>query len=217
MAFMPSNVQSDFIRRVYGLFFASVLVTVAIGVFCAQPALAPAMLGMMPVLAIGTFVCIIGLFFARRVPGLNMALFYLFSALEGAIIGPELSLIQRFAPGVPVAAAVITVAVFGGLSLYAVTSRKDFSYLGGMLFAGLIGLMVTGLVLFFVHAAFLQTLYALFGVLIFSGYVLYDTSNILRRVGPGDEVMAAISLYLDLLNLFWFILQLLMDFNSRRD
>jgi hypothetical protein len=173
------------------------------------------MLAMMPLLAIGTFVCILVMAFARRAAGLNVFLFYLFAALEGAIVGPLLTLINQTAPGVPAEAAWITISVFGGLTLYTMQSGKDFSYLGGMLFVGLIGLIVAGIVMFFVHAAIMYTVYCLFGILIFCGYILYDTSRILLRLEPGDEIVGAISLYLDLLNLFWFILDLLTSL--RRD
>jgi FtsH-binding integral membrane protein len=211
VGYAPADVRADFIRRVYSLFFLSALVTVSVAAICAQPAIAPGMLTMMPLLAIGTFVCILVMAFARRAAGLNFFLFYLFAALEGAIVGPLLTLINQTAPGVPAEAAWITISVFGGLTLYAMQSGKDFSYLGGMLFVGLIGLIVAGIVMFFVHAAIMYTVYCLFGILIFCGYILYDTSRILLRLEPGDEIVGAISLYLDLLNLFWFILDLLLS------
>jgi FtsH-binding integral membrane protein len=213
----PAEVRADFIRRVYNLFFLSILVTVGVGWFCAQPTVAPALLAALPILLIGEFVCIIALMFARRTTGLNVFLLYLFAAIQGAVLGPVLTMLNHAAPGVPAQAAVLTAAVFGGLSLYALQSRRDFSFLGGFLFVALIGLVVTGIVMFFVHAQILYMIYTFAGVLIFSGYVLYDTSVILRRLGQDEAVVGAISLYLDLLNLFWFILQLLMEFNDRRN
>ena len=117
-------------------------------------------------------------------------------------------------PGLHLKPDWITVAVFGGLTAYAFTSKKDFSFLGGMLFVGLIALIVAGIVMFFVHAAWLSTVYSVVGVLIFSGFVLYDTSQIMQRMAPEDAVMGAVSLYLDFINLFMFILRLL---SSRRD
>jgi FtsH-binding integral membrane protein len=97
--------------------------------------------------------------------------------------------------------------------MYVMISKKDFSYLGGMLFVGLITLIVAGLVLMFVHSSMLGTLYSVGGVLIFSGYVLYDTSRIMQRLQADEAVSGAVSLYLDFLNLFLFILRLL---NGRR-
>ncbi len=217
VAYAPANVRAEFIRKVYNLFFVSILVTVGVGAFCAQPTVAPAMLGMLPALLIGGFLIGIIMAFARWTTGLNVLLFYLYSAIQGAILGPVLTLLNQAAPGVPTQAAVLTAVVFGGLSLYAIQSGKDFSFLGGLLFAGIIGLVVAGIVMWFVHSSLLHTLYAFLGVLIFSGYILYDTSQIMKRLGPEEAIAGAISLYLDLLNLFWFILQLLMELNNRRD
>lgn len=210
----PADVRAAFIRKVYGLFFLSILVTVGAGAFCAQPAIAPAAWSMRTLLMIGAFVCILVLSFVRRVNGLNLLLLALFSALEGAILGPLLVLISQANPGVVTQAGWLTIAVFGGLSLYAIQSRKDFSYLGGMLFVALIGLLVAGFVMFFVHIPLMSTIYSLFGVLIFSGYVLYDTSQIQLRLTEDEAVLGAVSLYLDFLNLFLFILNLL---SNRRD
>lgn len=213
----PADVRAEFIRKVYGLFFTSVLVTAVVGAFCAQPAVAPVLDGMMPLLFIANIVCIIALFFARKTSGLNIGLLYLFSAVEGALLGPLLMTVNRVAPGVPAQAAFLTVGVFGGLSLYALQSRKDFSYLGGLLFAALIALLIAGFVMFFVQSSLLNTLYCVAGVVIFCGYTLYDTSQIMHRLAPDEAIVGAISLYLDILNLFLFLLRLLLSFsgNSR--
>jgi FtsH-binding integral membrane protein len=215
VAYASADVRADFIRRVYNLFFVSLLVTVGVGWYCTQPSVLPAVTAMFPILIIGEFVCIIALMFARKTGNVSIGLLYLFAAIQGAIFGPVLMMANRVAPGVPAQAAVLTVATFGGLSLYAIQSRKDFSYLGGMLFAGLIALVVAGFVMFFVHMPLMSMIYSVVGILIFSGYVLYDTSNIMLRLTPDQAVVGAISLYLDLINLFWMILNLLMELNRR--
>ncbi len=211
----PAEVRADFIRRVYNLFFLSVLVTVGAGWFCAQPTMIEPMLRMRTLFLIGEIVCIIALFFTSRTPGVNVFLLYLFAAIQGALLGPLLVLVNHALPGIPAQAAVMTTAVFGGLSLYALQSRRDFSYLGGFLFVALIALIVGGIVMWFIHSSLLSMLYSVGGILIFSGYVLYDTSLIMRRLGPNDAVIGAINLYLDLINLFLFILQLLSELNRR--
>ena len=88
-------------------------------------------------------------------------------------------------------------------------SKKDFSFLGGMLFISLIALIVAGFVLMFFHSSMLGSLYSVGGVLIFSGYVLYDTSLIMQRLQPDQAVSGAVNLYLDFFNLFLFIMRLL--------
>ena len=212
VANQSADVRADFIRKVYSLFFLSLLVTVGVGALAAP--YTPVVLGFWPILLIAGFVCIIALSFAQRAAGWNLALLYLYSAIQGAILGPLLTLYEARYPGLPAQAGWLTIAVFGGLTAYVFMSKKDFSFLGGMLFMGLIALIVAGIVSFFFHAAWLATAYSVVGVLIFSGYVLYDTSRIMTRLGPEDAVMGAVSLYLDFINLFLFILRLL---SSRRD
>jgi FtsH-binding integral membrane protein len=153
--------------------------------------------------------------FTQSTPGLNLAMLFLYSAIQGAVAGPLLTLVERYAPGIPAQAGLLTIAVFGGLTFYAFTSKKDFNFLGGMLMVGLIGLIVSGLVLIFFHSSLMSMVYSLFGILIFSGFVLYDTSNIMKRLSPGMEVGGAIALYLDFINLFYFILRLLTSMNRR--
>src|SRR5690242_8871762 len=112
----PADVRADFIRKVYSLFFLSMLVTVGVGAWAA--ANAPAILGFWPVLMIAGIVCIIALSFAQRVAGWNLALLYLYSAIQGAILGPLLMIYNERFPGLPAEAGVVTIAVFGGLTAY---------------------------------------------------------------------------------------------------
>ena len=211
----PSAAQSAFVRKVYSLFFFSVLVTVLVGAFCFQAGVASAIAPLLPALCIAEFVVILILSFSRRTTGLNTGLLYLFAALNGAIAGPVLASVNAQMPGLPVQAAILTLTIFGGLTLYVMQTGKDFSFLGGFLMVGLLGLIVTGLIMMFFHVAGLYLLYAFAGAVIFGGFTLYDTSNIMNRLAPGDEVAGAISLYLDLLNLFWYILEILGMLNRR--
>jgi FtsH-binding integral membrane protein len=213
-AFAPANDRLAFIRRVYGIFFSSLLVTVVVGTFAAgmANALFPYF---MPILVLNMVLGFI-VAFTRRTTGLNVFMLYLFAAVQGLLFGPLLMLANQSAPGVPALAAILTLVTFGSLSMYAVVSGKDFSYLGGFLFMALIGLVVGGIVLMFLHVPMLSLLYSLGGVLIFSGFVLYDTSKILNRHMISEPITAAIALYLDFINLFLFILQLLMNLNRRR-
>jgi len=158
-----TDVRMAFVRKVYGLFYMSLLVTVGVGWLCIQPAVLPVMMPLMLPLVIAGFICVLALSFARRVSGVNLVLLYLFAAIEGAVFGPMLLIINQSAPGLPASAALLTVAVFGGLTMYVMISKKDFSYLGGMLFVGLITLIVAGLVLMFVHSSMLGTLYSVGG------------------------------------------------------
>jgi len=113
-------------------------------------------------------------------------------------------------------AAGMTAAVFFVMATIATVSKRDFSFLGKFLFIGLVLLIIASLAnLFFQIPALAVTLSAV-AVLIFSLYLLYDVSDIVRG-GETNYIMATIRLFLDILNLFVNLLNLLMMFSGQRD
>ncbi|CAM9660851.1 unnamed protein product [Hapterophycus canaliculatus] len=97
-----------------------------------------------------------------------------------------------------VQAAGLTMAVFLGLTLFTFQTKIDFSFLGGALFASLWVLMLWGMVM--AVFGFQQSyLYSLVGAIIFSLYILYDTSLLMNHLGYDEYIVASISLYLDIL------------------
>ena len=114
---------------------------------------------------------------------------------------------------VVIEALVLTLTVFGCLTLFTMQSKIDFSFLGAGLSSALWILILWG---FFAYL-FGQPaggVYSLFGALIFSGYIIFDTYLIAQKLGYDDYILASVTLYLDIVNLFFFILQLL---SSNRD
>lgn len=110
----------------------------------------------------------------------------------------------------------LTGLVFFGLSGYALTTRKDFSYMGGFLFAaGMLAFIGSIVGVFFQIPLMSLAISALF-VLVSSGFILYETSQIIHG-GERNYIMATISLYVSIYNLFLSLLQLLMAFAGRRD
>ncbi len=115
----------------------------------------------------------------------------------------------------------ITAIAFGGLSLWGYTTKKDLSGMGTFLMMGLIGLIVASIVNIFLESSAMQWAISCIGVLIFAGLTAYDTQNIkntylqMRNTPGGDAylekgaVMGALSLYLDFINMFMFLLQFL--------
>lgn len=124
---------------------------------------------------------------------------------------------QRGLGGMIALAAGITAVVFLSLTLYVWMSDTDFSYLQGFLFSSLTALIFMQVAVYFVlplfgvHIKALNNLLCVFGIIVFCGYILYDTNEIKRKFGADedDAIMASIELYLDILNLFLFILELL--------
>jgi FtsH-binding integral membrane protein len=112
-------------------------------------------------------------------------------------------------------AVVLTGAIFVFLTLFACQSKYDFSSWQPYLFGGVWALIMFGLVAAFMpYNSTAELVYGLIGSLIFSAYVLVDTQLIMRRHHVEEEIAAAISLYLDIINLFLSILRILNSQNN---
>lgn len=158
---------------------------------------------------IGTF----GLLFATlatRNSAMGLLFVFAFTGFTGYTLGPGLQLYLQLPNGgeLVLTALGITAAMFMGLSGYAIISRRDFSFLGGFLFAGLIVAILTSLAGFLLHLPSMQLAVSASIVMIMAGYVLYDTSDILHG-RETNYISATVGLYLDILNLFLNLLQLL--------
>jgi len=107
-------------------------------------------------------------------------------------------------------ALMLTASVFIALTSYVMVTKKDFSFLGGGLFAALLVLIVWGFLnSFFDFGLGGRMVFSLIGALVFCGYILYDTSLVMHHFGPDDYIPAAVTLYLDIINLFLYLLELL--------
>jgi FtsH-binding integral membrane protein len=109
----------------------------------------------------------------------------------------------------------VTAASFGALSLYGYTTKKDLSGFGTFLIMGLFGLIIASIVNIFLQSSAMGFAISVIGVLIFAGLTAYDTQKIKEMYYDGDDVavmgrkaiMGALTLYLDFINLFTFLLQ----------
>lgn len=137
----------------------------------------------------------------------NLYMLGLFTTFEAVSLGALVSFLDQV---VVLKAVIITTFVFLGLTLFTLQSQYDFSSLQTWLFWGLLVLLGTGFVqMFFPYSHMFELVYSVAGCVIFSGYVMYDTWMIQRRLSPDDWVLANVSLYLDIVNLFISILRLL--------
>jgi FtsH-binding integral membrane protein len=202
--------RATLIRRVYALLFTGILITIGGALFAvSNQAVLTSVLQhpfIMIILMFGTL--IVAQRSARSFPA-NIGLMYLFNLIMGVWIAPLLLFYARATPGVLAQAGVLTATAFATLTLYAFVSRRDFSAWGSFFFVGLIVLIVASLLNFFFHSNTLQTVIAGVGVLVFSGLLVVDTWRIRNTYGPDDYIPAALNLYLDVLNLFLFLLRLL--------
>ena len=113
-----------------------------------------------------------------------------------------------------------TLTIFSGLTLYAWQTKYDYTTMGNCLLVCLLGLIVMGFMMWFINSSFIRLLYSVGGAVLFSFYIIYDTQLIIggkhRKImfSIDDYVLAAISLYLDIINLFLFIMDII---NGRGD
>ena len=113
----------------------------------------------------------------------------------------------------------ITAASFGALSLFGYTTKRDLTAMGSFLIMGVVGLLIAMVVNIFLQSSALQFAISAIGVLVFAGLTAYDTQKIKEMYFEGDDVlvagrkaiMGALTLYLDFINLFTFLLQLFGD------
>lgn len=108
----------------------------------------------------------------------------------------------------------ITAAVCLGLTLFAFQTRWDFTVMGGVLFVAVIILFVFGIVAIFVKGKIVTLIYASLGALIFSIYLIYDTQLMMGgkhkySISPEEYIFAALNLYLDIINIFIYILTII--------
>ncbi len=128
----------------------------------------------------------------------------------GYTLGPILSHYLGLAGGGQIVATAMagTALIFFGLSAWALTSKRDFSFLGGMLFAGVLVAFLAGLAAIFLQMPALSLTVSAVFVLLMSGMILFETSRIVHG-GETNYVLATVSLYVSLFNLFVSLLQLL--------
>ncbi len=161
------------------------------------------------------------LFFGYKIPSLSAQQAKNYLWIYASLMGISLSSIFVVYTGASVAKVFfITASVFGSMSLYGYTTKKDLSGLGSFLFMGLIGLLISSLVNIFLKSSALDFAISAIGVLIFTGLTAYDTQKIKQSYyqfsGYGDmvskaAVLGALNLYMDFINLFVMLLRFLGD------
>ena len=147
---------------------------------------------------------------------MGLPVVFLFTGLLGAALGPMLNRYLSLPNGSEMVMQALggTAIVFMSLSAYVLTTKKDFSFLGGFLFVGLM-VVIVGLVgamiasfFFGVDVSFFSLVMSGVIVLLMSGFILFDTSRIITG-GETNYIMATVSLYLNIYNLFTALLHII--------
>lgn len=222
------EVRRGFVRKVYGILATQLLLTVAVAAPFTQMEIKALkenqwMITMATVVSLAA-VCALGCCpgVARTAP-LNYLLLLVFTIAEGVLVGVVCAMYTL--PSVLWAIG-LTAIIFLWLTAYAFTTKTDFTGYGPYLFAAVSGLLMIGLVavvlqMFGAQVKALQMFYCALGIVVFIFYIIFDTQMMLGEWGGhqvsfsiDDYVFAALNLYLDIINLFSFLLQL---FGDKRD
>jgi uncharacterized protein len=216
-----------YMLRIYNYMASGLALTGILALFTAN---SPAMMALMYTMQDGQIVGLSGLGWLIIFAPLGLVLWMSFGVhrmsartaqavfwIYAALMGMSLSSIFLTYTGESIARAFfVTAGTFGGMSLYGYTTKRDLSGMGSFLFMGLIGIILASVVNMFLQSSGLAFATSVIGVLIFVGLTAYDTQKlkaIYYQIGAGGEalakasVMGALTLYLDFINMFMFILR----------
>lgn len=211
-----------FTKRVYA-YFSAALATATVaclgGMFAVNQLIAAGQKGAVTTLAIGSLIgffvsYLVVVFMRKNHSPLKVALLFIFATCAGFMTTPLVGAFVNAGMGMTVVAAFgITAVTFFGLTVYTLTTGQDFRSLGGMLLVGLIVLIGVSLMAIFIPGGgALHTLISVGGIILFIGFILFDTSMVTRNYfHSNDAISAAIQLFYDFFMLFRYILILLAD------
>lgn len=173
------------------------------------------------IFAIGAIAVMYGLFAAisaNRNSSVGVVLLLGLTFLLGLMLGPILQHALHLANGAQIVglAAAGTGIILFSLASFAAASKKDFSFMGKFLLIGIILLIVASLANIFLQIPAMTLALSGVGVILFSGFILYDVSRIVNG-GETNYIMATLSLYMSIYNLFTSLLQLLMGLMGSND
>lgn len=163
-------------------------------------------------LVIFELVILIVVLFLRKRKSIGYGFLFFFTFLTGVTTYPVIMYhVSAMGINMVLVGVLATIVVFSSLALYSWKSNRDFTFLGGFLMAALLGLIAVAILnIFFPLGSAALLVYTILGILVFSGFVLYDISVIKNLPLTEDDVpLMALNLYLDFLNLLYNILRLL--------
>lgn len=216
-----SEVLNAFMRGVYTWMTFGLLLTAGIAWFVSSSEQMVQLIYGNQMLFFGLLIAELALVFGisagirKLSAGAASGLFLLYSALNGVtlsfifLVYTQAAIFQAF---------IVCAAMFGGMSLYGLTTKKDLTSWGSFLFMGLIGVVIASIVNIFLASSMMNFIISIVGVIVFTGLTAYDTQK-LTMMGesmPADDatavrrgtILGALTLYLDFINLFLMLLRL---------
>jgi FtsH-binding integral membrane protein len=229
-AFARSNERAAFIRRTYAHLAGAVLAFAAIDIAIFNLFTFEQIQGALitffrtPLSQLILLVAFIGVGWLARTWAYNggsegmqylgLSLYVIFEAL---IFVPILFVAVNYSnKDVLPTAAIMTLCMFGGLTMAVLTTRSDFTFLGPIL--SIAGFLMLGLIIasWFIGGFSMGLVIGFFGVALACGYILYDTSNVLHRFRTDQHVAASLELFASLAYLFYYVLYILIQLSGNR-
>ncbi|XP_046968526.1 protein lifeguard 1-like isoform X1 [Vanessa cardui] len=216
--FNEQSIRKSFIRKVYGILMCQLLVTlsfITLFVYHTPTKLwvqrNTYMFWIAFAVVLVTLIAMACCHSVRRTAPMNFIFLGIFTVAESFLLGVTSSM---YASDAVMMAVGLTAAVCLALTLFAFQTKWDFTVMGGALLCATVVLLIFGIVAIFVPGKTMTLIYASLGALIFSLYLIYDTQLMMGgkhkfTISPEEYVFAALNLYLDIINIFIYILTII--------
>ncbi|XP_074032653.1 protein lifeguard 1 isoform X3 [Leptinotarsa decemlineata] len=216
--FSDQTIRRGFIRKVYSILAVQLVITLAFICWLLYHVPSqkyvqnnPAFFYVSLATVFVTLICLACCGEIRRKAPMNFIFLLIFTVAESFMLATAASTYKADAVAMAVG---ITAAVCFGLTLFAFQTKWDFTMMGGILFVAVLILFIFGIVAIFFHNKIVQMVYASLGALIFSVYLVYDTQLMMGgkhkySISPEEYIFAAINLYVDVINIFMYILAII--------
>ncbi|XDV24892.1 hypothetical protein PO909_028922 [Leuciscus waleckii] len=186
------HIRMDFLRKVYTILSLQIIITTAVSALFMLCNPIKTFVHESPALvlisAIGSLILLLALAVYRHQHPVNLYLLFGFTLLESLSVATAVSFYEY------------TIVL---------QSKRDFSKLGASLFAGLWILIIASFMRLFFYNDTMELVFAGAGALLFCGFIIFDTHLLMHKLSPEEHVLASINLYLDIVNLFLYILRIL--------
>jgi len=204
------QIRLGFIRKVYGILSAQLGFTTLIGAFFMYNENVKNFVQQSPNFLIFGMLASIGLVIAlmvkRKESPINMYLLAAFTFAEAYTVGTVVTFYDQV---IVLQAFGLTMATVIALTVYTFQSNRDYSTWAASLFSMLWILILGGLMQMFLQSDIMELALAVVGAILFAGFIVFDTHMMLHKLSPEEYILAAINLYLDIINLFLEILKIL--------
>lgn len=215
LSYQGTEVTNRVFRNAF-ILLATMMVPTVLGTFLGMSLGIPALIASSPWLFFFGFLAVAFVILlairATAHSAVAIPIVWVFAGLMGAVLSGIVSVALKRADGAQLVAmaAMGTAAVMIGCSIYAMTTKRDFSSMGGFLFGSLLAVIVVSLLNVAVfQLPILATIIACISLVLFSAYTVYDVQQIVNG-GEGNYVLAAVNVFLNMVNIFSSLLQIFM-------